>query len=354
MFGHGDGDRGRGRNRGGRGGQNRGRNGGRGGGKQHSWQRKMLTKLVKDETAQFRPRDVGQFIEGMNSFDFKPELIALLEDNRNHGIKRLRECLAMIEGPDSVDDIVAPLLSNIITAETGRPLYKAPRDKLVNAIFTTPGVVEFLATVWSSSIEHSSRQTLFIICEFLLVASMSLVEARKSEHVKLIAGEIRDAELKDTQMVRRLCAVIQLDTAAAEGGRKEQVATEAVRTAACWGSDLIVPGERHDNDHQNYRDISLVPTQQELGFEGRSWLPLASGENALIMDVEERLLDQNFRLLREDAVAVMRENIANPRPSRVWVNARIIGEPSKRFLGIYGQFLTIASCYMYLPFLRPI
>ncbi|KAL7552460.1 hypothetical protein ACHAWF_015711 [Thalassiosira exigua] len=330
MFGHrAVGGSGRNGNVAGRGRGNRGYSAGRGGGTQHSWQRKMVTKLIKDEKAEFRTRDVAHFIEGMRSFDSKPELLALLDHNCHHGTRRLRDCLAMIDGPDSVDDIVAPLLMNIITAETGRPLYKAPRDRVVNSIFTTPGVVEYLATVWTGTIDHLSRQTIDIVCEFLLIAAMSSVEARQSEHVKMIAGGIRDAETGDAQIVRRLCAVIQLDAAAPEEGGIEQVETEAVRTAACWGNDLIAPGERHDNDHKNYRDISLVPTQQELGFEGRSWLPLASGENALVADAEERMLDRNFRLLREDAVAVMRENIANPRPSKVWSNARIIGASCK-------------------------
>ncbi len=45
--------------------------------------------------------------------------------------------------------------------------------------------------------------------------------------------------------------------------------------------------------------------------------------------IDQCLLDKNFRLLREDAVGAMKENITDPRPSKVWKNARIIGASCK-------------------------
>ena len=36
------------------------------------------------------------------------------------------------------------------------------------------------------------------------------------------------------------------------------------------------PGGRHDNDFENFRDIQLVPTDDEIKCEAQSWLPLAS------------------------------------------------------------------------------
>ena len=65
-------------------------------GGQHAWQRKMLTKLVRDEKAIFRSRDTHAFLQGMDLFDSKPELLLLLTDSRNCGEARLRECLSMI------------------------------------------------------------------------------------------------------------------------------------------------------------------------------------------------------------------------------------------------------------------
>lgn len=299
------------------------RNGG-----QHAWPRKMLTKLLRDKNAIFRPRDTHAFLQGMDSFDSKPELLLLLTDSRNCGEARLRECLSMIAGPESADTIIAPLLSNIMTDETSRPLYKARRKMAVIMIYNVPGLIQFLAGDWAQCISASSNKTVTVICQFLIEASLSLVEARCSEDVGTIAKSMKKCTQKvDMKLSHKLCAILQIVDApdlmiAPKAKTREDM-------AVCWGTDLEPPGGRHDNDHPNFRDISLVPTKAELAYTGRSWLPLASGENRCVQDLDQCLLDRNFRLLREDAVGAMRESIIDPRPSKVWKNARIIGASCK-------------------------
>lgn len=307
-------------------GRGRGRGGGRG---NNGWQKKMLTKLVKDEGAVFQRRDVQAFLQGMRLFDSKAELVSLLADDRNCGLMRIRDCLSFLSDDRDVDGILVPLLSNIINAETGRPLYKVSRDKLVREIFFIPGLIEFLASTWAVCINQSTEQTIESIAEFLLVATMSSIEARSSsDHVKIIACEMRDSSIGlGSQIIRRLCAIIHLDPV--ESNQSRKTIAEKPHKVVCWGSDVEPPGGRHDNDHENFRDIALVPTQDELAYEGKPFLPLATGDNAVIADAGEALLDRNFRLLREDAVGTMRENMTNPRTSKVWSNARIIGASCK-------------------------
>ena len=72
------------------------------------------------------------------------------------------------------------------------------------------------------------------------------------------------------------------------------------------------PGGRHDNDHMDFRQISILPTADELELTSEkaflrpsSWLDdPATEENRLAMH-----LDNQFRLLREDMVAEMREEV---------------------------------------------
>lgn len=303
----------------------RGRCKGRGRGRgNNGWQKKMFTKLVKDKDAAFHSRDVQPFLEGMRLFDSKAEVVSLLADDRNCGLKRIRDCLSFLNYHEDVNSILVPLLENIINPETGRPLYKVPRDKVVRAIFFIPGLVEFLASTWVACIHQSNQVIIESIAEFLLVATMSSIEARSSSHVKTIADEIRkSSNASGSQIIRRLCSIIHLDTVKSNQSRK--TTADKAPKIVCWGSDLDPPGGRHDNDHENFRDIALVPTQNELAYEGKPFLPLASGDNVVIADAQECLLDRNFRLLREDAVGTMRENMANPRASKVWSNARIIG-----------------------------
>lgn len=296
----------------------------RSGGQKHAWQQRMLTKLIKDKDAKFRPHDLNAFLQGMNLFDSKSELLLMLTDSRNCGEARLRECLSMIDGPDSADSILAPILLNIMTAETSRPLHKARRKMAVIMTYNVPGLIQFLSSDWAGCIDSSSTETARIICQFLIEATLSLVEARCSEDVATIAKSMNTSTNIDTSLSNKLCAIIQLDKPDQKVEPMNKVDAD-VKTAVCWGADLEPPGGRHDNDHPNYRDISLVPTKNELAYTGRSWLPLASGENRCVNDLDQCLLDKNFRLLREDAVGAMRENIVDPRPSKVWNNARIIG-----------------------------
>jgi hypothetical protein len=72
------------------------------------------------------------------------------------------------------------------------------------------------------------------------------------------------------------------------------------------------PGGRHDNDHLHFRNISILPTTDELNFTSEkaflrpsSWLEdPATEKNRVAMH-----FDNQFRLLREDMVAELREEV---------------------------------------------
>src|SRR5258706_10618248 len=72
------------------------------------------------------------------------------------------------------------------------------------------------------------------------------------------------------------------------------------------------PGGRHDNDHIDFHQISILPTADELEFTSEkaflrpsSWLEDPAYENNRVA----MHLDNQFRLLREDMVAEMREEV---------------------------------------------
>jgi len=72
------------------------------------------------------------------------------------------------------------------------------------------------------------------------------------------------------------------------------------------------PGGRHDNDHADFREISILPTAAELESSSEkaflrpsSWLDDPSTEKTRVPDH----LDNQFRLLREDMVSEMREEV---------------------------------------------
>lgn len=75
----------------------------------------------------------------------------------------------------------------------------------------------------------------------------------------------------------------------------------------------IKPGGRHDNDHKEYREISIMPTADELLSKDRPFLRTADyveDEDVLSSGTVQHVhLDNQFRLLREDMLGEIREEM---------------------------------------------
>lgn len=283
--------------------------------------RRMFTKLIKDEDAIMRDKgDVLKFIQGMNSYENKAELLTILDDKRDLGLKRINDCLSMLDNIVDVDSILVPIILNVVNDSTRRPLYRRMLNRVIASIYNIPGLMTFLTE--RDVATAGSITSVTVLCSFLEIAVMILVEARNSDTVKEIALILRT---RDIQGSKKLCALLIVDRRQNSTELGEKNLTEQNRDnrqIACWVSDMKYPGGRHDNDFENFRDIQLVPTPQEMSSDESPWLPLRSGENSFIQDEEIKLLDANFRLLREDYVATMKTNITERK--KVWHNARII------------------------------
>ncbi|KAK5129238.1 hypothetical protein LTR08_003723 [Meristemomyces frigidus] len=70
--------------------------------------------------------------------------------------------------------------------------------------------------------------------------------------------------------------------------------------------ELSEDGPRHDNDSVNIRQISILPTLQEIQSSRVEYLPLADPREWHLGGLEG-LLDRHFRLLREDTVGQLRD-----------------------------------------------
>ena len=70
--------------------------------------------------------------------------------------------------------------------------------------------------------------------------------------------------------------------------------------------DLSIIGPRHDNDHCQINDIKILPTSQEIYSLRTEYLPTKEPSRWHIPGIKG-LLDQQFRLLREDTVGQLRD-----------------------------------------------
>ncbi|KAF1995359.1 P-loop containing nucleoside triphosphate hydrolase protein [Amniculicola lignicola CBS 123094] len=67
-------------------------------------------------------------------------------------------------------------------------------------------------------------------------------------------------------------------------------------------------GPRHDNDHEDIRNIRILPTFQELHSERIPYLPVLD-PRSLHLPGQEGLIDRQFRLYREDMVGPIRDAV---------------------------------------------
>ena len=125
-------------------------------------------------------------------------------------------------------------------------------------------------------------------------------------------------------------------------GQKIKHVLSALETSS-YSGDEAGPGGRHDNDFTDFRQISIPPTADELTSVEPSFLRVAdvlansSGDNKTLA----LHLDNHFRLLREDMLSDMREELQialgkkNGRHRGLVVNGLIVldmdsGLPTKR------------------------
>jgi hypothetical protein len=71
---------------------------------------------------------------------------------------------------------------------------------------------------------------------------------------------------------------------------------------------LVTPGGRHDNDHQDHRHISVMPTTDELLSKDRPFIRTSEylEDRDLASTLRIMHLDNQFRLLREDMLGEIR------------------------------------------------
>lgn len=86
---------------------------------------------------------------------------------------------------------------------------------------------------------------------------------------------------------------------------------------------LSQEGPRHDNDHENIRDIEILPTASEIQSHRQEYLPSRDPTRNHHSGLEG-LLDRQFRLLREDTIGQLRdavrievENLSRPSSAQL-------------------------------------
>lgn len=230
--------------------------------------RRVFDKLLKDENASVRSfNDACRFLDGMESFDAanKPNLLMKLDDNRGQGPRRIVEILSYIDSIQRVQDLLLRLLFHVMTEETGRPLYRPLRNRVLILIFSVPMLVKTLVEL--EAVSHLPQEGAQRLCRFFEAVSRSFMEARTNRFVIDIAKQLRDRNGVDSHA---MCSLVLV-------GEEDDTNTRLVATSqnpkipVVWVTDERRPGGRHDNDYLNFRSIRILPTANELRCAVRPW-----------------------------------------------------------------------------------
>lgn len=129
--------------------------------------------------------------------------------------------------------------------------------------------------------------------------------------LQLISLSAEDAEeyrtfARDEDIAKSLIASPNLDIR--NIGHKLKHVIETVGSAAVHAD--YGPGGRHDNDHVDFRHISILPTADEITCRELAFMRTATEVDALPSDQRVAgYLDNQFRLYREDMLYELREEL---------------------------------------------
>ena len=90
--------------------------------------------------------------------------------------------------------------------------------------------------------------------------------------------------------------------------RKGESLSMATEVPPDLPGDLSTEGSRHDNDHADFVEISIMPTAQEIQSQRTEYLPYQDPTTWHVPG-PQGLLDRHFRLLREDTIGQLRDAV---------------------------------------------
>lgn len=115
--------------------------------------------------------------------------------------------------------------------------------------------------------------------------------------------------------------------------------------------DIVMPGQRHDNDKADITQISIFPTRSEIMSDAREFLPSTDPDQPHFLGNKlERHIDTHFRLLRhdtfgklKDALGGLMKNIIND-PTQITNPKLEFGETrTYTYLNAFVSYLVLNS-----------
>ncbi|KAL9094875.1 MAG: hypothetical protein Q9165_002824 [Trypethelium subeluteriae] len=196
-------------------------------------------------------------------------------------------------GPNGARGI--PFLANVFT------LLKEPRDIDLGDL-SVAGTYEHAMKVLSKTVEWNENALVNESLHRLVESVCEVVDNDGGDTAFLTAR-------KYLQRIRRRFGRANPSAGDKLCYEKAQVFSPHVQFFPDLPGKLSEQGPRHDNDSDNICDIKIMPTSQEIQSERDEFLPLRDPSTWHLRGLPG-LLDWHFRLLREDTVGQLRDEVA--------------------------------------------
>jgi len=295
----------------------------------------FLNKTIRYEHPRINDRaTAARFLQAIIRHQEPQEVLQLLTNRREYGKEKLRQALMdhdHYKDPAFVCSNVIPLLQFFSKDDFSRGRHKDSLDELLVSVFLDEvwlGKVHIL--LQKEKLGEEGGKEAQLLMGWLLLQMVSADEetgrvARKSAEtmhpfIQLLHSSMNPACGNLAVQLQGYLHPHASTSAGSSSSTGSRLPQTPLRTLA---DVLDVPGGRHDNDHEQFRDIQLLPTADEIACKREPYLPTP----ASVHD-QTSMLDRAFRLLRHDFVCSIREEFtshenANADHRRIFHRAKV-------------------------------
>jgi len=282
--------------------------------------RKSFVNRLKDGEAMLKtPSDARQLFHQFSKDFVTPEELALMFDDRLAEV--LKDAIRLLYPNIS---LVLKMLEKLGVDHLNYGVYKAKVRICLSAVYEVPEFLDAVREKWKNNLALDPA----VIAWFLLkIADDNKV--RSDPNVLQVVEEL--LEHREARGMRQLGnELITVFKPSAEIAGSEEIKNNQKLSISLDAAKEAMrrPGVRdHDNDKENFRDIAIIPTASELLDKEGPYLPPVEGSE-YVVNAEAKLLDRQFRLLREDLVGTVRDNLQEELKNQESARFRLFSSPS--------------------------
>ncbi|KAI1379383.1 P-loop containing nucleoside triphosphate hydrolase protein [Hypoxylon crocopeplum] len=253
-------------------------------------------KIIEGKWRILKPQDASKFLESIVNRTDKPDCIERLASSKS-GQDALHKSLTL----NSSTPFINTHVSNLLQFLADPSLKRVCDGELLTQVLW---VMVDPPLFWNNLVRNIKDRQLeaqavegfaWLLLQLVLLPPSQSSSFRRNAESLIQDGVLKkSSSLKTEGLLQKIRAIVQ----PSQPGANPDLVTD------------FGPGGRHDNDFVNFHDISVLPTRAELQSTDRPYYMQASAVvETPITNRTHVHLDNQYRLLREDMLAEIREDL---------------------------------------------